>query len=33
VSISGGFSLNAHPDIERIKMFHVKHHPFSHRAY
>jgi hypothetical protein len=30
VSNSGGFSLIAHPDTKGIKMFHVKHYPFSH---
>jgi hypothetical protein len=33
VSNSGGFSLIAHPNTEGIKMFHVKHYPFSHSAY
>jgi hypothetical protein len=27
------YSLIAYPDIEEIKMFHVKHYTFSHSAY
>ena len=33
MSNSGGFSLIAHPNIKVIKMFHVKHYPFSHLVY